>query len=79
MTITNLLIKSNNIDRILIRLRDKCPEVRSIVIRKLIGEKYSLESMTLKQRYHLLYDGFGNKEILIQQETLKYFTKYFEN
>jgi hypothetical protein len=34
--------------------------------------------MTLKQRYHLLYDGFGNKEILIQQETLKYFTKYFD-
>lgn len=67
MTIINLMIKPNNIDRVLIRLRDKCPEIRSIIIRKLIGEKYPLENMTIKQRFHVLYDGFGNKDILIQQ------------
>jgi hypothetical protein len=31
-----------NIDRVLIRLRDKCPDIRSIVLRKLTGEKYKL-------------------------------------
>lgn len=34
--------------------------------------------MKVSNRIHLLYDGYGNKEVSIQQETLRYFTKYFE-
>ena len=42
MAITNLWINKNNFDRVLIRLRDKCTDVRNIILRKLIGEKYAL-------------------------------------
>lgn len=37
MVITNLTITKQNLDSILIRLRDKNPEIRSIVIKKLQG------------------------------------------
>ncbi len=37
MAITNLWINKNNLDRVLVRLRDKCPDIRSIILRKLLG------------------------------------------
>jgi hypothetical protein len=37
MAITNLALTPNNIDKVLIRLRDKSSEIRSIVLRKLTG------------------------------------------
>ena len=64
-------------DRILVRLRDKCVEIRAIVLKKLVGEKYKLEDTTVAQRYRLLYDGYGNKEPGVQQDTIKLFLRYF--
>jgi hypothetical protein len=58
---TNISINMKNIDCVLIRLRDKCLDIRSIVLRKLTGEKYKLEDMSVSNRIHLLYDGYGNK------------------
>jgi hypothetical protein len=34
--------------------------------------------MNVFQRYKLLYDGYGNKESLIQQETVKFFMGFFD-
>ena len=65
-------------DRVLMRLRDKSTEIRGIVLRKLVGEKYPLDSTNPFQRYRLLYDGYGNKESSVQQDTIKLFLKYFE-
>lgn len=42
MAITNLWINKNNLDRVLVRLRDKWTDIRTIVLRKLVGEKLSL-------------------------------------
>jgi hypothetical protein len=33
--------------------------------------------MSACNRLHLLYDGYGNKETAIQQDTLRYFSKFF--
>jgi len=35
--------------------------------------------MSVSNRYHLLYDGFGNKESNVQQDTIKYFSKFFDD
>jgi hypothetical protein len=77
MAITNLWINKNNLDRVLVRLRDKWTEIRTIVLRKLIGEKLSLFETTLSHRYKLLYDGYGNKESSVQQDTIKFFLRFF--
>jgi hypothetical protein len=61
MTITNLQLRRDILQRVLMRLRDKSIDIRSIVVRKLIGEKYPLSDMDVNHRYHLLYDGFGNR------------------
>ena len=42
MAITNIWIKTSNMDRVLIRLRDKCVDIRSIIMKKLVGEKYQI-------------------------------------
>ncbi len=42
MAITNVWVSKENLDKVLLRLRDKCSDIRSIVLRKLVGEKYSL-------------------------------------
>ena len=47
-------------------------------MKKLVGEKYDLEETTLAQRYRLLYDGYGNKESSVQQETIKFLLIFFD-
>lgn len=42
MAVTNLPLARRNLDRVILRLRDKSAEVRSIVLRKLTGERYKL-------------------------------------
>lgn len=37
MSITNVWITKENLDKVLLRLRDKCTDIRSIVLRKLVG------------------------------------------
>lgn len=78
MAITNLWINKNNLDRVLIRLRDKQTEIRTIVLRKLVSEKFSLTQTALSHRYKLLYDGYGNKESSVQQDTIKFFLRFFD-
>jgi hypothetical protein len=75
MAVTNLPLSRENMGRMLIRLRDKAVEIRSIILRKLTAEKFSLEAMTGSNLLHLLYDGYGNKEASIQEETQRYFLK----
>jgi hypothetical protein len=67
MAITNISINKTNLDRILIRLRDKSSDIRSIILRKLTGERFKFSEMRVINRIHLLYDGYGNKETSIQQ------------
>jgi hypothetical protein len=78
MAMTNLWITPDNLEHVLLRLRDKCADIRSIILRKLVGEKFPLPRTHLAHRYRLLYDGYGNKETSVQQDTVKYFLKYFE-
>lgn len=78
MSITNLWVKKYNLDKVLLRLRDKCVDIRNIIMKKLVGEKYDLEETTLAQRYRLLYDGYGNKESSVQQETIKFLLIFFD-
>lgn len=61
----------------LVRLRDKNPEIRAIVAKKLQGERFKLEAMTVSNLYKLLYDGYGSKEILVKKECLRYFAMFF--
>ena len=49
------------------RLRDKNPEIRSIVAKKLQGERFKLEDMTISSIYKLLYDGYGSKEVIVKK------------
>ena len=37
MAITNLWINRDNLDRVLVRLRDKCSDIRTIILKKLVG------------------------------------------
>jgi hypothetical protein len=37
MAMTNICINRDNLDRILLRLRDKCTDIRGIILRRLIG------------------------------------------
>jgi hypothetical protein len=78
LAITNLWLSRHNLDKVLLRLRDKCPDIRNIILKKLVGEKYQLEQTTVFQRYRLLYDGYGNKESSVQQDTTKFFLRYFD-
>lgn len=75
--ITNLSISKSNLEDILIRLRDKTPDIRSIVAKKLQGEKFKLEDMTISNIYKLLYDGYGSKEVAVKRECLRYFSMFF--
>ena len=67
MAITNIWISRNSLDRVLIRLRDKCVDIRNIIMKKLVGERFPLEETTVYQRYRLLFDGYGNKESSVVQ------------
>lgn len=42
MAVTNLPLSRENMGKMLIRLRDKAVEIRSIILRKLTAEKFSL-------------------------------------
>ena len=77
LVITNLTITPQNLEEVLVRLRDKNPEIRAIVAKKLQGERFRLEDMTVSNLYKLLYDGYGSKEILVKKECLRYFAMYF--
>ena len=79
MAMTNICITPDNLDRVLLRLRDKCTDIRGIILRRLIGEKYPLSDTELSHRLRLLYDGYGNKETAVHQDTLKYFMQFFEH
>lgn len=37
MAMTNMLLTADNMDKVLIRLRDKSSDIKTIIIRKLIG------------------------------------------
>lgn len=67
LVITNMSITKHNLEDILVRLRDKNPEIRSIVAKKLQGEKFKLADMTISNLYKLLYDGYGSKELTVKQ------------
>ncbi len=42
LSITNIYLNHKNLDKVILRLRDKSADIRSIVLKKLIGEKYKL-------------------------------------
>jgi hypothetical protein len=42
MVMTNIRLHQGNIDRILIRLRDKNSEIRATLLRRLLTENYRL-------------------------------------
>ena len=77
MVITNITITKSNLDSVLIRLRDKNPEIRSIIVKKLQGEHFSLYDMSINQVYKLLYDGYGSKELIVKRECVRYFAMFF--
>jgi hypothetical protein len=35
--------------------------------------------MNLKNLYKLLYDGYGSKDLICKEETLRYFYSYFSS
>lgn len=67
LVITNLSITPANLEDILVRLRDKNPEIRGIVAKKLQGEKFRLADMSISNLYKLLYDGYGSKEVAVKK------------
>jgi hypothetical protein len=79
LVMTNLSIRRGNLEDLLVRLRDKNPEIRTIVAKKLQGEKFKLEDMTISNLYKLLYDGYGSKEAAVKKECLLYFSTFFIN
>ena len=64
MVMTNIPLTMFNIDKILIRLRDRSSEIRAILLRRLLSDKFSLEKMKLNNRYKLLYDGYGTRDVI---------------
>ncbi len=75
---SNIPISSGNIDRILIRLRDKNPEIRATLLRRMVGEGYRLQSLKLDSVYKILYDGYGTKDVVCKEEALRYFAAFFK-
>ena len=78
MVMSNIPICSGNIDRILIRLRDKNPEIRATLLRRMVGEGYKLQSLKLDSVYKILYDGYGTKDGVCKEEALRYFAAFFK-
>jgi hypothetical protein len=64
MVMTNIPIYPGNIDQILVRLRDKNPEIRATLLRRLLGENYKLQNLKLDNIYKILYDGYGAKDVI---------------
>ena len=42
MVMTNITLTESNIDRVLVRLRDKNSEIRAILLRRLVSDKFQL-------------------------------------
>lgn len=78
MVMTNIPIYPGNIDRILVRLRDKNPEIKATLLRRLLGENYKLQNLKLDNIYKILYDGYGTKDVVCKEEALRYFAGYFK-
>ena len=77
MVMTNIPLNQKNIDKILIRLRDKNSEIRATLLRRLVTENVRLDSLKLNNIYKLLYDGYGTKDVICKEEALRYFASFF--
>lgn len=78
MVMTNIPITKGNVDKLLLRLRDKNAEIRATLLRRLLTENYRLEMLKLNNVYKLLYDGYGTKDVVCKEEALRYFGAYFK-
>ena len=89
LVVTNLVIKDGkegNLDKLLVRLRDKNVDVRLVVVKKMqnesygiLGKKSTFGRFSQSQVYKMLYDGFGSKEGKVRGEWLHYFGMFFDH
>lgn len=54
------------------RIRDKNPEIRATVFKKLIKEQVPLVNLSLSDIYKLIYDGLGSRESHVRDACIRY-------
>lgn len=54
------------------RIRDKNPDIRATVFKKLIKEQVPLANLNLSDIYKLVYDGLGSRESQVREACIRY-------
>lgn len=72
LALINLEMNENTFPHLIKRIRDKNPEIRATVFKKLIKEKVPLANLNLSDIYKLVYDGLGSREPSVREACLRY-------
>lgn len=76
LAVKNLVLRQSTLKQFFLRLRDKSPEIRVTVFRKLIAEKVAIHELGLSNLYKVFYDGISSRESLVKNECINCFSSY---
>lgn len=66
LAVKNLVLKQNTLKQFFLRLRDKSPEIRVTVFKKLMAEKIAIHELGLANLYKVFYDGISSREEVVR-------------
>jgi hypothetical protein len=72
------VLKQSTLKQFFLRLRDKSPDIRVTVFKKLIAEKIAIHELGLANLYKVFYDGISSREAIVKQECINCFSYYLE-
>lgn len=72
LALINLEMNDNTFPHLIKRIRDKNPEIRATVFKKLIKEQIPLVNLSLSDIYKLIYDGLGSREAPVRDACTRY-------
>lgn len=72
LALINLEMNEKTFPHLIKRIRDKNPEIRATVFKKLIKEQVPLANLNLSDIYKLIYDGLGSREAAVRDACTRY-------
>ncbi|KAL4471208.1 hypothetical protein ABPG72_007575 [Tetrahymena utriculariae] len=72
LALINLEMNESTFPHLIKRIRDKNPEIRATVFKKLIKEQIPLANLNLSDIYKLIYDGLGSRESSVREACIRY-------
>ena len=72
LALINLEMNESTFPHLIKRIRDKNPEIRATVFKKLIKEQIPLANLNLSDVYKLIYDGLGSREASVRDACTRY-------